>query len=186
MGRIGSVVLRYLAPRMYSGSLADVRPEHLRSMGIRGVILDLDNTLVPWSGNQTGCREREWVAECKRQGLRLCILSNTRRLARLQALAGELGVPYILGSKPSRRGFRRAMALLGTSPGETAVIGDQVFTDVLGGNRAGVYTVLIRRMSNREFIGTYLSRAAERLVFLLLRRWNRGPGEAWEAREQGG
>jgi len=170
---------------MYSGSLAEVSPGHLSSVGIRGVILDLDNTLVPWSESHTRSIEKEWVAECKRQGLRLCILSNTHRMARLEALAREFGVPYIRGAKPSRRGFRRAMAVLGTLPAETAVIGDQVFTDVLGGNRAGAYTVLIRRMSKREFIGTHVSRAAERLVFLLLSRLGRGPGEAWGTGEQG-
>lgn len=183
MGRISSAVLRYLAPRMYCNSLAEVSADYLRRIGIRGVILDLDNTLVPWSESRTRAPEREWVADCRRQGLRLCILSNTHRMARLRALASELGIPHIRGGKPSRRGFRTAMTLLGTSPDETAVIGDQLFTDVLGGNRAGLYTVLVRRMSDREFIGTYLSRAAERLVFFLLNRWGHGPGGAWRATE---
>ncbi|HXG24870.1 MAG TPA: HAD hydrolase-like protein, partial [Chthonomonadales bacterium] len=72
--------------------------------------------------------------------------------------------------KPRKRGFIEAMKELGVDSSKTAMIGDQMFTDVLGGNRAGVYTVLVRPIARREFIGTKVSRAVEKALLALFRR----------------
>jgi HAD superfamily phosphatase (TIGR01668 family) len=176
-GRLSRLVAQYLAPKLYAASLADVSPQALLDAGIRGVILDLDNTLVPWSSDRLSAVEREWVARCLASGLRLCIVSNTRRPSRLKALSQELGIPCVRAGKPRRRGFRQAMLLLDASPATTAVIGDQLLTDILGGNRLGLYTILVRRLSHREFIGTRLSRLAEHAIFSYLQRHGHRPWE---------
>ena len=138
------------------------------------MILDVDNTLVPWGETEMAPATRSWLEGLRASGFRICLVSNNRR-REVESLAEELGFPVILGAaKPMRRAFVRAMGLLGTGPSETAVIGDQIFTDILGGNLAGAYTVLVNPLSRREFFTTRVSRQVERLVLWRLRR--RGPG----------
>ncbi|MGC8834667.1 MAG: YqeG family HAD IIIA-type phosphatase [Armatimonadota bacterium] len=168
-------IVNYLAPREYAASLTEVCPKSLLARGIRGAILDLDNTLVPWNSSTIQPEVRQWVESALADGLHLCILSNTSRKKRLQTLGAELRIPCIRGRKPRRHSFREAMRILKTAPGETAVIGDQIFTDVFGGNRLGLYTILVRRIARKEFLGTYISRLAEALLLGYLRRCGREP-----------
>jgi hypothetical protein len=89
--------------------------------------------------------------------------------------------------KPRREGLNRAMAAIGTTPPNTAVIGDQIFTDVLGGNRTGLLTILVRPIGKREFIATRISRALERLLFWFLRRRGEsGTIPDWQASDREG
>ncbi|HSV72495.1 MAG TPA: YqeG family HAD IIIA-type phosphatase [Chthonomonadales bacterium] len=161
-----------LCPRRYCpGGVTDVRPADLRDAGIEAVLLDLDNTLVAWQGYDVPDAVMEWLAELRACGLKLYLVSNTRSGRRLRQLAAELEMSYVRRAwKPRRRGFLAAMRELGVGPDRTAVIGDQMFTDVLGGNRLGLYTVMVRPMARREFVGTRLSRLAERVVLAWLRR----------------
>lgn len=126
----------------------------------------MDNTLVPWRGEEFSPEIVEWVAQARASGLELCILSNTKRPDRLARLSERLGVEAMRGKfKPSREMFLAAMAKYGAEPGQTLMIGDQLFTDVLGGNRSGIDTVWVRQIGETEFAGTkHISRRAERLV----------------------
>jgi hypothetical protein len=163
--------LKLLVPSALAASVADVDAEALRSMGVRGVILDLDNTLAPWSGSSIDPSAAQWVASMKKAGFQLCIASNTSRPARLRRLASELGILHVPScGKPRRKGFLASMAAMGTSPSDTVVIGDQLLTDVLGGNRLGLHTILVPRLSHKEFVGTRLSRGCERVLGKYLRR----------------
>lgn len=145
-------------------------------MGIRGLILDLDNTLVQWGQPDPGEGLAGWVEGVRGAGLCACILSNNSP-TRVSRFCQPLGLPGIpSATKPLGRAFRSAMTVLGTGPGETAVVGDQVFTDVMGGNRAGLYTILVDPMGEREFFGTRLVRRLEALWLGHLRRSGRlGP-----------
>ncbi len=149
-----------------------IPPEFFRTYGIRGVILDLDNTLVPWRGAEISPEVAEWVSQMRAAELRLCIVSNTHRPERLRRLADAFTIPYIPGSdKPRRRGFLRALEVMETGPRETAVVGDQMMTDVWGGNRCGLMTVLVERLTRDEFFGTRLvNRTLEGLLLKRLRR----------------
>jgi HAD superfamily phosphatase (TIGR01668 family) len=86
-------------------------------------------------------------------------------------------IDFILGAtKPRRKGYRLALARMGTAPEQTAFVGDQIFTDVLGGNRMGLYTILVPPLSKREFMGTRLiSRRLEQLLFFYLKRTRQYP-----------
>lgn len=162
--------MRILRPAEWHSSIHAIDLQALKGRGIRGVIVDLDNTLVAWRYPRPTPAVQEWLARVRSEGLKVCIVSNggSRRVA---AFAREAGVPYIgRAAKPRGRGFREALELLGTRPGETAVVGDQIFTDVLGGNRLGLYTILVKPVSRREFIGTRLVRRVERLVLRYLER----------------
>lgn len=155
---------RWLAPTSYVDSIYDIDVEGLVARGIRGVILDLDNTLVPWGGSQVAPELLTWVERARSAGLRLCIVTNNRG-PRVARLAGALGVPAVTSAqKPRRAALRRALAVMGVGPEETALVGDQVFTDILGGNRLALYTILVRPQSPREFFLTRVVRVLERII----------------------
>jgi uncharacterized protein len=157
-------VLRWLRPAAQVPTIYDIDLAALRARGIRGVILDLDNTIVPWGAREVGLRLPTWIAEARAADLRLCIVSNNRG-SRVTAIADRLGLPVVTWAlKPRRRAIRRALVVMGTTPDATALVGDQVFTDILGGNRLGLHTILVRPQSQREFILTRLVRLLERLL----------------------
>jgi len=144
-------------------------PAELLGRGIRGVILDLDNTVVPWGEEEVPPAHLAWTARAKECGLKLCLVSNSRA-RRTEKVARQLAVPWVSWAlKPLGRGFFQAMKILDVSPLEIAVIGDQLLTDVLGGNRQGFYTVLVSPLSQREFITTKFNRVVEALAIRWLR-----------------
>jgi HAD superfamily phosphatase (TIGR01668 family) len=171
-----SSVIRHLTsgfcPTWTAAAVTRIDPAFFTERGIRAVILDLDNTLVPWRSDVVSEEIGGWVRRMRDAGLSLCLLSNTHRPGRLSRLSQTLGIEYVpRSSKPRRAGFLRAMAMLNASPGETAVIGDQVMTDIWGGNRCGLMTVLVDRLSDREFVGTrWINRNIESLLLARLRR----------------
>lgn len=166
----------WLVPDEAVERLEQVDPVRLRAMGVRGLIVDLDNTLTDWNAPGLPPESRAWLERVRRAGLGVCLLSNNRSgrvlaIARAERLAG--GVAN--AAKPWPGGFRRALACLGLGPAEVAVIGDQLFTDVLGGRLAGCRTVWVRPRSPREFAGTRLLRRLEALWMARLRRLGRLP-----------
>lgn len=157
-------MLKYLQPDMYVKSIFSLDPEELKKKGIRGIICDLDNTVVRWDEAEPRPDAIEWLQKMKKEGFKICIVSNTLT-ERANRVSELLSIPAIAGAvKPSRRAFIRALEYLGTEPHNTAVIGDQLFTDVLGGNRMGMYTILVVPMGQNEFFVTRIVRRIERLV----------------------
>lgn len=150
-------------------SVTSIDLERLRDMGIIALLIDLDNTLVPWRSTEVASEIGEWILRAKEQGFSFCIVSNTRTWKRLEHLASELQVPFVRrGLKPRRHGFRAALKLLQVEPSNAAVVGDQIFTDILGGNRLRLYTILVRPLERREFFGTRISRILENIVLKFL------------------
>jgi HAD superfamily phosphatase (TIGR01668 family) len=158
--------LRLFCPDRYCVSgVTEIEPQGLVRDGIRAVLLDLDNTLVGWQRSDVSAEVLAWLQALRDAGIGMYLVSNTRFGRRLQALSSRLGIPYVRRAwKPRRRGFRSAMQELGVGPDQTAVIGDQMFTDVLGGNRLGLRTIMVRPMARREFVGTKVSRAFEAVM----------------------
>jgi uncharacterized protein len=155
---------RMLEPDLHVASVTDVSVAWLRHRGVTGVLIDADDTLVP--GDDSGLRPpaRAWVAELRAAGLGVAILSNGT-LDRVVDLGATLGVPAIaLAGKPFGFGFRRAMRLLGTKAGGTAMIGDQLFTDVLGARWAGMTSVLVTPLTPGRHAHTRVARRLERWV----------------------
>ncbi|MFQ5810820.1 MAG: YqeG family HAD IIIA-type phosphatase [Armatimonadota bacterium] len=161
-----------MAPRAVAPSLADVDIDALKAEGIRGLILDLDNTITSWRSLEVSDGILEWLDRARAAGLALCIISNSSKSRRVAELSERLGMPASArpGLKPFGPGFRRGLEMLGTPPEATAAIGDQIFSDVLGGNRDGLYTVFVEPMSRSEFVATKLVRVVERVALWLLRR----------------
>ena len=155
----------YLADNIY-----DITGEALARRGIRLLLADLDNTLVPYGVPLPDERLRAWRDELKEHGVTLFILSNNRHESRPRIFAQALDVPYIgHAGKPKTPSFFAAMEQVGVTREQTAIIGDQIFTDVLGGNRAGVATILVRPIRLAGNPGRYLRYAVE-VPFRLLSR----------------
>lgn len=157
-----------LKPRRYYEAITAVDPAELVSLGMRGLILDLDNTMIPRHVAEVPAQLDGWLDSAREAGLAACIVSNNFKV-RVAQMADRLGLPLVArAAKPRRKAFMLGMEALGTGVGETAVIGDQLFTDVLGGNRMGLYTILVVPLPGPELPHTSLLRRIERR---LLRRW---------------
>lgn len=157
-------LFKLLAPDQHLDNIFELDPDHLQSLGIKGLITDMDNTLVAWNDRNISPRLENWFAMLKERDFRLFIISNNSKDSGGK-LARELGIPAIFYAvKPRKRAFRQALTHMQLSPGQVAVIGDQIFTDVLGGNRLGLYTILVTPITEKEFIWTRLMRRLERLV----------------------
>jgi uncharacterized protein len=154
-----------LAPDLSLKNIFEIDIEQLEKQGIRGIITDMDNTLVPWSDRTVYPRLAGWFANLKEKGFKLVIVSNNSGDHGAQ-LARDLELPAIwYAIKPRRRAFRKALEIMELSTSEVAVVGDQIFTDVLGGNRLGLYTIHVEPISEKEFYWTKMMRMFERLVF---------------------
>lgn len=142
----------------------------LERRGIRLLLADLDNTLVPYGVPLPDEKLRAWRDELAAHGVTLFVLSNNRHENRPRVFSQGLDVPYIgHAGKPKTASFYRAMEQMGVTKAQTAIVGDQVFTDVLGGNRAGVATILVRPIRLAGNPGRYLRYAVE-VPFRLLSR----------------
>jgi HAD superfamily phosphatase (TIGR01668 family) len=163
---------KLLTPTQVVQSVKEVDPKELKSKGIRAIITDLDNTLVPWRHYEITPGVIEWLAHLEVEGIKICIASNTIHTERLKQLADTMNIPFVdRVRKPRRGGFLRAMHMMGANAQETAVFGDQIFTDVLAGNRIGLMTILLRpALSKEEFISTQMVRYIENYVIRRLRK----------------
>jgi len=142
--------------------VTQIDPEALARQGIRLVLADLDNTLVPYKVTEVPEEVRAWKQALEEHGIQLFLLSNSRKPGRAQNFAQALGVPFQGRSgKPRRRGYLQAMERMGCTGPETVMVGDQIFTDTLGANRAGITSVLVRPMAWGKNPGRRLRYAIE-------------------------
>ncbi|MBN9503172.1 MAG: hypothetical protein BGO01_17340 [Armatimonadetes bacterium 55-13] len=163
-GRV-SGVLHPFVPAHAANSLLDVDLDEMWSRGKRLILLDVDHTIIQWGSEDFPEGVVEWVQRAKAIGFELCILSNTRKRERLGRLSAKLGIETVRGKfKPSRAMFRLALIKFKRKEEEAIMIGDQIFTDILGANRCGIEAIWVRKMEGREFAGTKINRFAERLL----------------------
>ena len=140
----------------------------LKAAGISLLLADLDNTLVPYGVPLPTDEVCAWNRKLKEAGITLFVLSNNRRPNRPRIFSEGLGVPFIgHAGKPAKWGFIQAMEQMGVTAEQTALVGDQIFTDVLGGNRAGVTTILVKPIRLAGNPGRYVRYAVE-LPFRLI------------------
>lgn len=162
--------MQMLRPKEYRQSIFEIDLDRLKAKGFRAIMLDLDNTLVKWNDPDPTPGLKEWLDQVKAMGFVACIVSNNSG-PRVSEFAARVGIPFISNAaKPRRKGFREAMARFGVKPEETVVVGDQIFTDVLGGNRSGAHTILVVPIDPREFFFTQMVRKVERRVLRYLDR----------------
>lgn len=161
---------KFLCPNKHVRNVQEINLQSLKESGIKGIIADLDNTLVSWNGYAVVPAVTKWVEKAKKEGFQVCIVSNNNK-ERGEQFSRTFEVPAIWQAvKPRKRSFRRAMEMMDLKPSQTVVVGDQVFTDILGGNRLGLYTILVKPISHREFVGTKCVRQVERAVLFGLKK----------------
>lgn len=156
--------LKFLTPKKIVDHVCDITPDYLLKRKINTVLLDLDNTLTKWNAYEVDEKICSWINEMKIEGIRPCIVSNNKE-SRIAIVAKKLDIPYIFrATKPRKRAFRIALEVMNASKAETAFIGDQLFTDILGANRMKIFSILVKPLHHREFFGTKIVRRVERMI----------------------
>lgn len=133
-----------LRPDRYFNSVTDIRPEELHALGIRGLILDVDNTLTTHGNPEISPEIQAWLYRMKAQRFQLAVVSNNAR-SRVEPFGRRIGVAYFWRArKPFACGYKRAQKLFGLRPEQIAVVGDQVFTDIAGAKGCGMHAFIVR------------------------------------------
>lgn len=153
-----------LYPKLYLNNVKDITVELLKKNKIKGLILDVDNTLIDYDKNLIE-DAKKWCDNLKQNDIKICILSNTNKVKKVEKVAKILDLEYIyFAHKPNRKGFYKAQKLLRLNAEEIATVGDQIFTDVLGGNRVGMFTILTKPIDKRDILLTRIKRPFEKVV----------------------
>jgi HAD superfamily phosphatase (TIGR01668 family) len=153
-----------LAPDLHVSRVRDIDLAWLADRGIRAVLVDVDDTLLPGDDQPMHDSDRQWLGTLQGSGFDLAILSNGTA-QRVHTLGAQLGVPtFALAGKPFAFAFHRALAALQRKPHESAMVGDQLFTDVLGARWAGLTSVLVHPLTPGRHAHTRLLRRVERLI----------------------
>lgn len=164
-----SGVLSRFIPDLVVSSVSEIPLERMEQAGIRGFLFDLDNTLVAHYGRAVEWDVVEWLEAAQARGFRLAMVTNAGP-RRALPVADELNIPCVCRArKPLRRGVRAGVKILGLPPEQVAMVGDQLFTDVWAGRRAGTYTIWARPEHPEEPFITSFKRPLEWLVMRLVK-----------------
>jgi len=149
-------------PRGVYANVNAIKPEALAAKGIKLVLADLDNTLVPYKVPEPTAEVFAWKAELEAHGIRLFLLSNSRKPIRPRHFAQTLGIDYIgHAGKPKKGGYLRALEMTGCTVEQTVMVGDQIFTDTLGACRMGIVPLLVEPIRLAGNPGRYIRYAVE-------------------------
>ena len=138
-------MMKNLYPDLYVENIGSITASMLSKMGMEAVVLDIDNTLVPHNDPNPTPQVEAVLQDMRENGVKICVVSNNTA-DRVSSFAKKIGIEYFVADalKPRAYGYLRAAEVMGVAAGKTAAIGDQIFTDVWGGNRAGCYTILVK------------------------------------------
>ena len=152
-------------PDLTVTDIHNINFSELKNKGIKALILDIDDTIIPRKVNDISPSVFEWVAERKAEGFKLCLASNSRHPVRVKYIGDTLNVPSMaLGLKPLPFAFLSSLKILGAKPEETAMIGDQLFMDILGANLVKIYSIYVKHMTPETFLPRVWMRRAEEWV----------------------
>lgn len=160
-----------LLPKVIVNAVTDLNPQMLSDRGIQLLMMDFDNTIVPYTTDIPTRAVLAWLEEMKQSDIQLCIVSNSKR-DRVKIFCEKYGIPCIThAKKPFSKGIQECLERFGMEPGKCALVGDQIYTDALGANCAGVTSILVKAINNHN-IWLKLRHAAE-LPFILLAKKRR-------------
>lgn len=163
-------MLERFLPNETVDTVFDIHLENLKEKGIKGIITDLDNTLIAWDKPYATPELETWFKKVKEMDLKLIIASNNNE-QRVGEFANPLNIPFIhLARKPLKKGYMRALKDLNLSAHETVMIGDQLMTDILGGNSVGLYTILVVPIVKTDGLWTRFNRMMERRILKKLKK----------------
>nr|WP_275695526.1 YqeG family HAD IIIA-type phosphatase [Fredinandcohnia sp. SECRCQ15] len=157
-------------PNEHKKSVYDISINKLKERGVKGIITDLDNTLVEWDRPNATPELVTWFEEVRKHGIVVMIVSNNNE-QRVKSFADPLGLPFIFEArKPLTLAFKRAVREMNLKKEEVVVIGDQLLTDVLGGNRSGLHTILVVPVAQTDGVITKFNRTIERRILSWMKR----------------
>ena len=138
-------------PDLITDALTDITPELLHSRNIKLLMLDFDNTIVPYTTSTPTAQMEKWLRDMAASDIQLCVVSNSRK-DRVKIFCDRYAIPCIThANKPFTKGIRQCLAKFDRPPHQAALVGDQIYTDTLGGNAAGVTTILVKAIDNHNF-----------------------------------
>ena len=153
-----------LYPDAYFKKVEDITIEFLQKNKIKALILDVDNTLIDYEKNLSE-EKIKWANNLKGQGVKLYILSNTNHKEKVKQVADKLQIPYnYFAKKPLKKGFKKVQEELKEESQKIAVVGDQIFTDIIGGNRCNMYTILVEPVDKKDLWYTAWKRPIENKI----------------------
>lgn len=153
-----------LYPDRYFNSVREITITLLKQNHIKGIILDVDNTLIDYYKKMPEGVE-EWCQDLKKEGIRFCIASNSNKKDKVEMVANSLQIPYIyFAKKPLKNGLRKAQKVLELREEEIAVAGDQIFTDILGANRCHMFSILVDPIQEKDIFITVIKRPIENFI----------------------
>ncbi|WP_077614670.1 YqeG family HAD IIIA-type phosphatase [Caenibacillus caldisaponilyticus] len=163
-------MLKKFFPDQHVKSVLDVAAEELRANNIKGIITDLDNTLVAWDEPSAPPRLIEWFERMRAAGIAITVVSNNNE-SRVRAFCEPLNIPYVSRArKPMRRAFKRAIRQMGLAKEDVVVIGDQLLTDIYGAKRLGARAILVVPVKSTDGWMTRINRKIERLLLSIMRK----------------
>ena len=137
-------------PRIMADAVTDISPTLLRQRGIRLLMLDFDNTLVPYTTSVPTVAVADWLKAMQQSDIMICVVSNSRK-QRVRVFCEQYGIDCIThAKKPFPKGIRQCLEKYGIMPAECALAGDQIYTDILGANCQGVVSILVRAIHNHN------------------------------------
>ncbi|WML45383.1 YqeG family HAD IIIA-type phosphatase [Neobacillus sp. PS3-40] len=164
-------MLKHFLPNEHVKSILDITPNHLKDMGIKGIITDLDNTLVEWDRPNATPQLIKWLEDMKKNNILVTIVSNNRSQTRVKVFSDPVQIPFIYqAKKPMGRAFHKAISQMNIKREEAVVIGDQLLTDILGGNRSGFHTILVVPVAQTDGFFTKFNRFVERRILNWFRK----------------
>lgn len=153
-----------LYPKAYFNNVREISYEFLKKNNIKALILDVDNTLIDYDRNLSD-ENIIWANQMKKDGIKLYILSNTNKKEKVDTVSKKLDIPYInFAKKPMKDGFIRVKKILGEENENIGVVGDQLFTDVLGANRCKMFSILVEPVGKKDLFLTRLKRPLEQWI----------------------
>lgn len=152
-------------PDMYMKNIYEIDYKKLKNMGIKCILLDLDNTLVPFNVKFPSRKIKDIIERIKDKGFKVIIFSNSSK-SRLKPFKDKLEVDCAYSCrKPSTYKFKKILNLYKYNESQVAIIGDQLVADILGGNKCGIYTILVDPIQKKEFIFTKFNRMIEKVIY---------------------
>lgn len=154
--------MKLFKPEYIFGKTTNITPEFLKQQGITNLLLDVDNTLTTHNNPEPSEGIDRWLDSMREAGIGMMIISNNNK-ARVEPFAARLGLPYSsMSCKPLSIGYTRGMKMLGGTKENTAIVGDQIFTDVLGGNLKGIRTLMVMAILHEDSAGFKFKRRIEK------------------------
>lgn len=139
-----------LLPKLITPKLTDLTPQQLRLRGIQLLMMDFDNTIVPYTTSTPTAEMDRWLRDMKSSDIQLCVVSNSKK-DRVKIFCQKYGIDCITHSKkPFPKGIRQCLDRYGLHPNHCALVGDQIFTDTLGANGCGVTSILVEAIDNHN------------------------------------